>query len=123
MSDMGRFEDLVAWQRAVALTERVYRLTAEAPFERDWALRGQMRRAASSVVSNIAEGYDRAGRKEFARFLEIALGSCGELRAQVHIAGRVGLLPPAAVEELFRGCQEVSGLTSRLRIAVRRQKD
>lgn len=120
---MGRFEDLVAWQRAVDLAERVYALTADGAFERDWALRGQMRRAAASVVSNIAEGYDRGGRKEFARFLEIALGSCGELRAQVHIAGRVGFLTPAAVEELFRGCQEVSGLTSRLRTAVRRQKD
>ena len=120
---MGRFEDLVAWQRAVALSERVYLATSEPAFERDWALRGQMRRASISVVSNVAEGYDRGGRKEFARFLQIALGSCGELRAQVFVAGRVGLLLPPAVEELMRGCQEVSRLVGRLRTAVRRQSD
>src|SRR5512141_2663842 len=116
---MGRFEDLVAWQRAVALSERVYLATSEQAFERDWALRGQMRRAAISVVSNVAEGYDRGGRREFARFLQIALGSCGELRAQVFVAGRVGLRPAPVVEELMKGCQEVTGLVGRLRIVVR----
>ena len=120
---MARLEELIAWQRATALADSVYRATAIGEFDQDRRLRDQMRSAAVSVASNIAEGHGRGGRKEFARFLQISVGSCAELRTQVYIAGRSGTLPPAWSGALLADCAEVSGLVSRLRAAVRRQKD
>jgi len=67
-----RFEDLIAWQKARELTKRIYSLTRQGNFERDSGLRDQIRRAAVSVMSNLAEGFDRGGRAEFHQFLVIA---------------------------------------------------
>lgn len=86
MVAIQRFEDLEAWKLARQLTNEVYGATIAADFSRDFSLRDQIRRASISTVSNIAEGYERDGDKEFLQFLYIAKGSCGEVRAQLYLA-------------------------------------
>ncbi|MGI9069153.1 MAG: four helix bundle protein [Pyrinomonadaceae bacterium] len=86
MSRIERFEDLEAWKLARTLNAIIYSVSGEGAFGRDFALRDQIRRASISIVSNIAEGFERDGDKEFAQFLFIAKGSCGEVRAQLYLA-------------------------------------
>lgn len=81
-----RFEDLEVWQKSMTLVDRIYELTKKNSFSRDHSLKGQIRRAAISVPSNIAEGFERGSNKEFVQFLYIAKGSAGEVRTQLHIA-------------------------------------
>ncbi len=69
MSKVERFEDLIAWQRARMLTKAVYEATQQGDFARDYGLSGQMQRAAVSVMSNVAEGYERSSAADFQRFL------------------------------------------------------
>ncbi|HEX2032788.1 MAG TPA: four helix bundle protein [Chloroflexota bacterium] len=83
---MSRFEDLVAWQKARELTREIYLVTSSPEFRRDRSLRDQIRRASVSVVSNIAEGFERGGDREFVQFLAQARGSVGELRTQLYVA-------------------------------------
>jgi four helix bundle protein len=85
-----RFEELMAWQTARRLTRFVYGLSAAGPFSRDFGLRDQMRRAAVSVMSNIAEGFDSRTQPMFIEFLGRAKASAGELRAQSYVALDVG---------------------------------
>ncbi len=86
MALVERFEDLVAWQKARVLTREVYAATQDHAFSRDFPLRDQIRRAVISVMSNIAEGFDRRSRSEFCQFLFIARASCAEVRCQLYIA-------------------------------------
>jgi four helix bundle protein len=80
------FEELHVYQMAREMTNRVYAMTRTGGFSKDFGLRDQIRRAAVSVMSNIAEGFERGTRKEFAQFLYIAKGSCAEVRAQLSVA-------------------------------------
>jgi four helix bundle protein len=80
------FEDLEVWKEARRLTREIYRLTQDGKFSRDFGLREQIRRAAVSVMSNIAEGFERGGNQEFIQFLYVAKGSCGEVRSQLYVA-------------------------------------
>lgn len=86
MSKLTRFEDLQAWQKARQLANAVYELTASPKFDRDNALRNQMRRAASSVMHNIAEGFDAGSDAEFSRFLRIARRSASEVQSELYLA-------------------------------------
>jgi four helix bundle protein len=86
MAEIKRFEDLEAWKIARELTRAIYRLSSAGEFARDFGLRDQIRRASVSVISNIAEGFEREGDKEFLQFLAMAKGSCGEVRAQLYVA-------------------------------------
>lgn len=86
MTAIKRFEDIVAWQGARALVKEVYTLTRGGPFARDYGLRDQMQRASVSVMSNIAEGYERDNDKEFRHFLAIAKASAGEVRSLLYVA-------------------------------------
>lgn len=86
MAAIRRFEDIVAWQKARELNREVYRITRGEQFARDYALRDQIRRASISVMSNIAEGYERDGNAEFRQFLYVAKGSAGEVRAPLYAA-------------------------------------
>jgi len=72
------FEDLIVWQKAIDFVTQVYRVTNQGELKRDFGLRDQMRRAAVSIPTNIAEGFERASRKEYLLFLNIAKGSAGE---------------------------------------------
>jgi four helix bundle protein len=113
-----RFEDLVAWQKARALAADIYRLTNKRPFSQDFGLRDQIRRAAVSVPSNIAEGFDRWGRAEFQHFLAIAKASCAELRTQLYIAHDVGYVDEETLKELHARAEEVSRIVARLRSSL-----
>jgi four helix bundle protein len=86
LGTIERFEDLEAWKLARELTRLVYTCSGAGNFGRDFALRDQIRRASISIVSNIAEGFERDGDKEFLQFLSVAKGSCGEVRAQLYLA-------------------------------------
>ena len=86
MTGIARFEDIQAWQTARELTNMVYALTSQDGFNRDFALRDQIRRAAVSVMSNIAEGFESRTDTQFINFLGIARASAGEARAQLYIA-------------------------------------
>ena|SRR5215213_3609383 len=86
MSKIYRFEDLEAWKVARELTKEIYRVSKNDSFIRDFGLRDQICRASVSVMSNIAEGFERDGNKEFTNFLSIAKGSSGEVRSQLYVA-------------------------------------
>ena len=86
MATIQRFEDIEAWKKARELNRAVYRITRADAFARDFALRDQIRRASISVMSNIAEGFERDGNAEFRHFLYIAKGSAGEVRSQLYAA-------------------------------------
>jgi four helix bundle protein len=86
MGVIKRFEDIDAWKKARELNRTVYRITRADAFARDFALRDQIRRASISVMSNIAEGFERDGNAEFRQFLYIAKGSAGEVRSQLYAA-------------------------------------
>ncbi len=86
MSKIERFEDLEAWKIARELTKEVYRVTKNNSFIRDYGLRDQIFRASVSIMSNVAEGFERDGNKEFVNFLSIAKGSSGEVRSQLYVA-------------------------------------
>src|SRR5438874_853005 len=100
MAMTQRFEDLIAWQKARVLTRNVYLATRSGALSKDYGLSGQVQRASVSVMSNIAEGYERASRPEFHQFLVVAKGSCGEVRSQLYVALDVGYLNQAKFDEL-----------------------
>jgi len=83
---VSHYEDLEIWKSARTLTRAVYRETRRAPFCKDYGLVDQIRRSSVSVMSNIAEGYERDGNQELTQFLSIAKGSCGEVRCQLYVA-------------------------------------
>jgi four helix bundle protein len=90
------FRDLEVWRLGLDLVETIYRCTAEFPKSEIFALSAQMRRAAVSIPSNIAEGQARSSSKEFLRFLSIAIGSLAELATQLELASRLGYMEPKA---------------------------
>ena len=81
MSKIKKFEDIGSLKSARKLTKQIYQITSAGMFMRDFGLRDQIRRASVSILSNIAEGFERGGDQEFLQFLSIAKGSCGEVRA------------------------------------------
>ena len=109
------YRDLVAWQKSMTLAEAIYRETAGFPAEERYGLTSQMRRAAVSIPSNIAEGQGRrSSDEEFARFLRIALGSNCELDTQVELSRRLGFLSQPAAEQLRPLVEEVGRVVSGL---------
>ena len=92
MARIEKFEDIEAWQRARQLAKAVYAVTSEGKFAHDFGLRDQIQRAAVSVMSNIAEGFERGGVREFIQFLFIAKGSTAEVQAQTYMAPDVGYI-------------------------------
>jgi four helix bundle protein len=80
------FEDLEIWQLARRLTQEIYTLGRTPKFAKDYALKDQMQRAAVSIMSNIAEGFERGGNQEFVQYLYVAKASCGEVRSQLYVA-------------------------------------
>ena len=86
MSKIKKFEDIEAWKMAREITKMIYQISSSVNFSKDFALVNQIRRASVSIISNIAEGFERNGDKEFVQFLTIAKGSCGEVRAQLYVA-------------------------------------
>jgi len=117
-----RFEDLVAWQKGRALCREIYLVTERLPFARDFALRDQIRRAAISIPSNIAEGFERFRPKEFHQFLSIAKASTAELRTQLYIASDVGHIDEQTRDKLLEQATETARRIGALRASVERRK-
>ena len=86
MATFKKFEDIEAWKKARELTKPIYRTAKIGEFAKDFGLRNQICRAAVSIMSNIAEGYDRSGKGEFIQFLATAKGSAAEVRSQLYVA-------------------------------------
>lgn len=106
------YRDLLAWQKAMDLVEEVYRDTRVFPKEEMYGLTAQMRRAAVSVPSNVAEGQGRRSDGAFSQHLSIAHGSLRELETQVLVAGRLGYLDAVRVEALMAKASEVGRLVT-----------
>ena len=86
MATFKEFEDIEAWRTGRQLTRGVYKASKTGLFSKDFALRDQIRRAASSVMSNIAEGFERGGNAEFIQFLTVARGSAAEVQSLLYVA-------------------------------------
>src|SRR5687768_3641807 len=113
------FEELQVWQKAKALSVAVYRSCRIGATARDRALRDQMQRTSVSVMSNIAEGFERYSGPEFRHFLSIARGSVGELRSQVYLAEELGYLRGEDAGRLRAECVEVTRMLTSLRKTLR----
>ncbi|HEY0019934.1 MAG TPA: four helix bundle protein [Longimicrobium sp.] len=112
---VSRFEELLVWQKSKVLCVSVYRVTNSGPFAKDFGLRSQIQRASVSVMSNIAEGFDRNSRAEFARFLAIARGSAGEVRSQLYLAQELGYIDSTTARAVLRDCNEITSMLIGLR--------
>ena len=123
MTKIERFEDLIAWQKARELTRQIYIHTGDGAFSKDFGLRDQIRRASVSVMSNIAEGFERGSRAEVHHFLVIAKGSCAEVRSQLYIAKDVSYLSEIDFNKLMNLSTEVSRIIGGLRASVQRLRD
>jgi len=117
-----RFEDLIAWQKARALTLAIYELTRQSQFRRDFALSSQLQRAAVSVMSNIAEGFERHRPSELHQFLSVAKSSCAEVRSHLYVAADVGYLDEAKLHQLLAQAEEVARILGGLRSSVARRR-
>jgi four helix bundle protein len=117
-----KFEDLIAWQKARELAKNIYTATKQEPFSKDFGLRDQIRRASVSIMSNLAEGFERGGRSEFHQFLVFAKGSCAELRSQLYVALDAEYITPMTFRNFDDLAKEVSRLVGGLRSAVYKQK-
>lgn len=122
-SEIREFEDLIAWQKARVLCAAIYRVTSEGTFARDFALRDQIRRAAISVMSNIAEGFERGKASEFHQFLCIAKASCAELRSQLYTALDARYLTQTDFDPLMQLAIEAGRVIGGLRVSVERRRD
>ena len=115
-----RFEDLIAWQKARLLTKAIYAVTRQGVFARDFGLRDQIRRAAVSVMSNVAEGFERGTSAEFHNYLRIAKGSCAEVRTQLYVAFDVEYIAEDCFAQLLAQAEEVARVLGGLRASVER---
>ena len=122
MGTVDRFEELIAWQKARALSRLVYGMTKQGDLARDFRLAGQLQGAAVSVMSNIAEGYERSGDGEFHQFLKIAKGSCGEVRSLLYVALDAEYIDEATFDALLPRAEEVSRIVGGLLTAVERRR-
>ena len=115
-----RFGDLIAWRKSKELALAVYRVTGAGAFSRDFGLRDQVQRAAVSVMSNIAEGFERYSRPEFKQFLSVARGSVAEVRSQLYLARELNYLSADQHTALHNLCLDVSRLLGALRSSLER---
>ncbi len=112
MGSIQKFEDIDSWKKARELTRNIYRVTSDGAFARDFGLRDQIRRASVSIMSNIAEGFEREGNKEFKQYLAVAKGSAGEVKSQLYAALDAEVLSKNDFDLLYNLCEETSRLIS-----------
>ena len=117
------YRDLVVWQQAMDVAVETYRLTSSFPKEEMFGLTSQMRRAAVSIASNIAEGEDRKSPNEFSHFLGIALGSKSELETQLILSERVNLLKETDTEPIKKFLDDIGKMLTALRRKIGSQKN
>ena len=114
MSTIQKFEDLKVWQKAREVNLHIYKLSNKGSFSKDFGLRDQIRRASVSIISNIAEGFERNGNKEFNQFLSIAKASAAEVRAQLYVAIDLEYISKEEFEEVVTKLIEVSKMLAGL---------
>ena len=110
MTAIKNFEELKAWQKAREIAGNVYELTHQENFSRDFGLRDQIQRAASSVMHNIAEGFESGSDPEFVRFLKMARRSAGEVQSQLYLALDVGYITEEERQKAYVLATEVKRL-------------
>ena len=110
MQKIERFEDIIAWQKARALTKEIYASTRVGQFVKDFGLKDQIQRASVSSMANIAEGFERGGDKEFAQFLSHSKGSCGEVKSHLYVALDQSYITQVTFSDLYGKADEVSRL-------------
>ena len=120
MATFNRFEDIDAWQRSRELTNKIYKITSKGDFARDFGLKDQIRRASVSIMSNIAEGFERSGTGEFAHFLATAKGSAGEVRSQLYVALDQRYISQVLFDLLSAGVTDISKMLSGLMTYLKR---
>ena len=118
LSKIERFEDLIAWQKARELTQAIYQVSRQGALAKDLGLARQIQRAAVSIMSNIAEGFERRGRREFHQSLSTAKASCAEVRSQLYVAFDVGYLGESDFLQLLAQAEEVGRVVGGLRASV-----
>jgi four helix bundle protein len=110
MARIERFEDIEGWKKGRELRKAIYKHSKHGEFARDFSLKDQIRRAAQSVTSNIAEGFERGGNREFIQFLSDAKGSRGEVRDQLYTALDENYVTQAEFDRLYAMATETSRL-------------
>ena len=121
MSIVYSYEDLSVWKKSMNLAVKIYELTKHMPKEELYGLTAQMRRAAVSIPSNIAEGQQRASTKEFLRFLSIARGSNAELQTQLVLACKLGYFQSEQIRETMNLTREISKMINALMISLNKR--
>ena len=117
-----RYQDLMVWQRAMDLAESTYRMTNAMPPEERFGLTSQLRAAAVSVPSNLAEGHERGSTAEFIRYIGIAKGSLAEAETQVMLAVRLGFIESERADQWLHDAAEVGRLSNGLATALRTRR-
>jgi four helix bundle protein len=107
MAQINGFEDLIGWQKAMDLVESIYRLTVQFPTEERYGLTSQLRRAAVSTPSNVAEGYGRRTRADYVRFVDIARGSANEIQTQLVLCQRLRMATQEQIRHPLEQVKEV----------------
>ncbi len=115
---MHRFKDLEIWRKSRFFCSKIYTVTSSFPNEEKFGLTNQLRRASVSIPSNIAEGSSRQSNKDFARFLEIAIGAAYEIETQILISSDLGFITPQDLIELTNMLEEIIKMTSRFRATL-----
>lgn len=114
MAGFKKFEEIKAWQKARKATKKVYEITSDGKFIKDFSLRDQIRRSCVSVMANIAEGQGRNSDKEFANFLNISHGSIAETQSHLYVALDLEYLKPDEFEEVYDLLEEIAKMTMAL---------
>jgi four helix bundle protein len=121
MPKIKSFEDLYVFQEGLELGKQIYALTREGPLAKDFGLSSQMQRSAVSIISNIAEGFERETTSELIRSLYVAKGSSGELRAQLLLARAIGFISEKQCESLCAKCKKISAGLYQMIVGLRQQ--
>ncbi|MDH4232384.1 MAG: four helix bundle protein [Nitrospirota bacterium] len=119
---MERFDDLIAWQKARELTKQIYTVTGKKPFPADFGLREQIQRATVSIMSNLAEGFERGISSEFHQFIVIAKASCAEVRSKLYTALDIGYITKEEFNVVNNLSAEVSRIICGLKVSVNKQR-
>jgi four helix bundle protein len=122
MGKIEKFEELIAWQKARELTKEIYLICKQEGFDKDFGLKGQIQRAAVSIMANLAEGFERGRRAEFHQFISVAKSSGAELRSHLYVAADVGYIDSEQFEALKEKAEEISRILGGLRSAVAKQQ-
>ena len=118
MAAFKTFEEINAWQNARVLVKDVYAMTRCGDFSKDYGLRDQIQRAAVSICSNIAEGFERRGNKDFINFLWIAKGSSAEVCSQLYNARDLGYITEEKFKNMYDSAKQIGGMLFNLRTVL-----